>query len=639
MIGELGHFSLMVALMVALVQGILPLSAVLLAPSTAAKQRLWRWARPACQLHALLVWLAFLALIWGFISCDFSIRYVADHASRDLPLGYRIAAAWGSHEGSMLLWVVLLSSWAVAVAWFSRALPEQRVAQVLAVLGLIGAGFISFVLFTSNPFVRLLPAAADGKDLNPLLQDIGMIIHPPLLYMGYVGFAVGFAVAVSALISGDFSRDWARWARPWTLAAWVFLTLGIAVGSGWAYYELGWGGWWFWDPVENASFLPWLLGTALIHSLMVTEKSGALQRWTLFLAVAAFSLSLLGTFLVRSGVLTSVHAFATDPRRGLFILLLLGLVVGGSLTLFSLRADALPRHADSFTPYSRESCLGVGNVLLLVVAASVLLGTLYPLILDALDLGKISVGAPYFETVLVPLMVPVVFLMGLAPWLRWRSDQPRRVLWRGLALGLGSGVLAGLLCLGLPHPSIKTGLGLTLALWLGLIGLLLLYSRRGRHKPLGFWGMWLAHLGVGVFVVGVTLVKNLESNLDTQLRVGEGVQHGGYQFQLQQLTPYQGPNYKAMRAEVLVAQGAWHTRLYPEKRIYSGSGMPMTEAALDVSLFRDVYVALGEPIDRNSWVIRVYLKPFIGWIWAGCALMALGGCLAGWDRRYRRHHD
>ncbi|MDX6284488.1 MAG: cytochrome c-type biosis protein CcmF, partial [Kribbellaceae bacterium] len=527
MTGEIGHFCLIVALMLALVQGTLPLLG-----AVRARGAWMAVAQPAAQGQFLFVALAFALLVSAFLGNDFSIVVVAQNSNTQLPTAYRIAAVWGGHEGSMLLWVLMLSVWGVAVSVFSRRLPRVVVARVLGVMGLVGAGFLGFLLFTSNPFARLLPAVAEGRDLNPLLQDPGMVIHPPMLYMGYVGFSVAFAFAIAALLSGRLDAGWARWSRPWTTIAWMFLTLGIALGSGWAYYELGWGGWWFWDPVENASFLPWLVGTALIHSLAVTEKRGVFRSWTVLLAIFAFSFSLLGTFLVRSGVLTSVHAFATDPRRGIYILAFLIAVVGSSLTLFALRAPKVG-FGGGFTAVSRETLLLANNVLLSVAAASVLLGTLYPLLLDALSLGKISVGPPYFEAVFVPLMAPAIFLMGIGPLARWREaslpELARRL--RGAAV---AAVVAAAVSLA-SGGSLLSSFGVLLAAWLVGATLVLLLERT-RHLPghfgqrllrlprvlpRGEWGMLLAHLGVGVFIFGVTMVKTWESDLDVRMQPGD----------------------------------------------------------------------------------------------------------------------
>jgi cytochrome c-type biogenesis protein CcmF len=585
-------------------------------------------ARSAAQAQFVFVAFAFGVLAWSFAQGDFSIQYVAQHSNSKLPLEYRLAAVWGGHEGSLLLWTLILAGWTVAVAARSHRLPDALAARVLGTMGTIAAGFLAFALFASNPFQRLLPPALDGRDLNPLLQDPGMVFHPPLLYMGYVGFSVAFAFAIAALAGGRLDAGWARWARPWTVCAWVFLTLGIALGSFWAYYELGWGGWWFWDPVENASFMPWLVGTALVHSLAVTEKRGAFPAWTVLLAIAAFSLSLLGTFLVRSGVLTSVHAFATDPKRGIFILVFLSLVVGGSLVLFALRAHRLAGSA-AFDPVSREALLLGNNVLLLVAAASVALGTLYPLALEALGAGKISVGPPYFEAVFVPVVAPVLFLMGVGPLAAWkRARLPEvgaRLKWAGaasLAAALTLPFAAGW------RPMVA--LGLFLAFWIAASSLTAwLERRRARGVSPAYYGMLVAHLGVAVFIAGVTLVKAYESTEELRMQVGDTARLAGYDFRLASIEEVRGPNYTAARGSVEVSRGdAPLTKLYPEKRLYMTQTMPMTEAALDMGFLRHLYVALGEPLSEREWVVRLQHKPFVGWIWLGTLLMAAGGALS-----------
>ncbi|MFL6570787.1 MAG: heme lyase CcmF/NrfE family subunit [Burkholderiales bacterium] len=593
-------------------------------------------ARSAAQAQFVFVAVAFGVLAWSFAQGDFSIQYVAQHSNSKLPLEYRLAAVWGGHEGSLLLWTLILAGWTVAVALRSHRLPDELAARVLGAMGAIAAGFLAFALFASSPFQRLLPPALEGRDLNPLLQDPGMVFHPPLLYMGYVGFSVAFAFAVAALTAGRLEAgsgtEWARWARPWTVCAWVFLTLGIALGSFWAYYELGWGGWWFWDPVENASFMPWLVGTALVHSLAVTEKRGAFPAWTVLLAIAAFSLSLLGTFLVRSGVLTSVHAFATDPKRGIFILAFLSLVVGGSLVLFALRAQRLAGGA-AFDPVSREAMLLGNNVLLLVAAASVALGTLYPLALDALGAGKISVGPPYFEAVFVPVVAPALFLMGVGPLAAWkRARLPElggRLKWAAAAS------LAGALTLPFAagwRPMVA--LGLFLALWIAASSLTAwLERRRARSMSPAYYGMLIAHLGVAVFIAGVTLVKAYESTEELRMQVGDTARLAGYDFRLASIEEVRGPNYVAARGLVEVSRGdAPLAKLHPEKRLYMAQTMPMTEAALDMGFLRHLYVALGEPLAEQEWVVRLQHKPFVGWIWLGTLLMAAGGALAAFRR-------
>jgi len=650
MIPEIGHFAMVLALVVVVLgQSVLPLAGVW------RGQQAWvAMARPAAVLHFALLAFAYGCLTAAFINNDFSVLLAAQHSNSALPLMYRITAVWGNHEGSILLWALILAGWTVAVALRSRQLPDAMVARILGVMGLLSCGFLLFTLLTSNPFERMLPAAADGQDLNPLLQDPGMIFHPPLLYMGYVGFSVTFAFAISALMSGRLDATWARWSRPWTTVAWCFLTLGIALGSAWAYYELGWGGWWFWDPVENASFLPWLAGTALIHSLAVTEKRGGFKMWTALLAIITFSLSLLGTFLVRSGVLSSVHAFATDPARGVFILGFLCVVIGGSLLLFAWRGPKVGL-GGAFEPVSREGMLLANNVLLLVATAAVLLGTLYPLVLDTLNLGKISVGAAYFEAVFVPLMAPALFLMGVGPISRWkRAELPElavRLRWAAAVSCIAA--LCATVAMNLISPTERglsplVGFGLLMAAWITCTTALTLYSRvqgwplsqwmpRLRQQTSSWYGMLLAHFGMAVLIVGVTLVRGYESEVAVRMAVGDVAQSGGYTFKLERLSPIDGPNYTAMRADFVVTKGERLIEtLHPEKRVYTVSRMPMTEVSIDRGVTRDIYVALGEPLDGGAaWAVRLYYKPFVNWIWAGCVLMALGGFLAVADRRYR----
>jgi cytochrome c-type biogenesis protein CcmF len=599
-------------------------------------------ARPAAQGQFVFSLLAFGCLAYSFMVNDFSVENVASNSFSQLPEIYRLTATWGSHEGSLLLWVLILGFWTTAVSVFSRHLPEDMVARVLGVMGLISVGFLAFLLTTSNPFDRLLPAAVDGRDMNPLLQDWGMIIHPPMLYMGYVGFAVAFAFAIAALLSGRLDAAWARWSRPWTTVAWAFLTLGIALGSWWAYRELGWGGWWFWDPTENASFMPWIAGTALIHSLAVTEKRGAFKAWTVLLALTAFSLSLLGTFLVRSGVLSSVHAFATDPARGAFILGFLVLVIGGSLVLYAWRAPKM-LSGGGFTWFSREALLLGNNVVLLAALGSVLLGTLYPLLIDALGMGKISVGPPYFNTVFVPLMAPALFLMGIGPLARWKEaslpDMVSRLKW-ALAISVATGILLPLTLKGF-NP--WATFGFAMAMWILLTVLIGFRERLKNGARLSsltrsFWGMQLAHFGMAVGVAGITVVANYQEERDVRMNIGDHTELAGYTFTFQGTTEHQGPNYRAARGTVEVSKnGKKLYELHPEKRIYNASGMPMTEASIQPALFDDIYVALGEPLDEQAqtWAVRVFHKPFINWLWLGALFMVIGGFLAAADRRYR----
>ncbi|MFN4997272.1 MAG: heme lyase CcmF/NrfE family subunit [Burkholderiales bacterium] len=632
---EIGHFALILAACVALVQGVLPLAGTI-----NDNQRWQALAKPAATLQFLLIAFSFAVLAHGALTDDFSIKYIAGHSNSLLPTQYKFASVWGGHEGSLLLWMLMLSGWTLAVAIFSRTLPLAMVARVIGILGLVSTGFLMFILITSSPFERLLPAPLDGKDLNPLLQDPGLVIHPPMLYMGYVGFSVAFAFAVSALLSGRMDAAWARWSRPWTIVAWIFMTAGIALGSWWAYYELGWGGWWFWDPVENASLMPWLFGTALIHALMVTDKRGGFKAWSVLLAIGAFSLSLLGTFLVRSGVLTSVHAFASDPKRGVFILIFLAVVVGVSLTLFAWRAPKATL-GGKMGLVSRESMLIANSVLLVVATGAVLLGTIYPLIVDALNLGKLSVGAPYFNAVFVPLMVPVVFLMvpgGIAHWREARWAQ----LGHDLRLPALAAVVAGIAIWTLTERGTwLAGMGMALATWVvvGLLMQIFIRMKKPGRIPPSFWGMHLAHLGIAVITVGITMVKSYEVERDVRMGLNDTVTIENYSFELTGVSDVDGPNYKALRGDIKVTKdGKYLEMLYPEKRKYFSSAMPMTEAGIDSGLFRDLYVSLGEPIEgeRLQWSVRVFYKPFVSWLWYGAILMVLGGLLAVSDRRYRK---
>ncbi len=640
MIPEIGHFALILALLVALVQGTVPLFG-----ASRGNLAWMQLAKPAARAQLLLLLVAFGCLGYAFATKDYSVTYVAANSNSKLPLHYRIAAVWGGHEGSLLLWAMILSVWTVAVTFFSKHLPDATRARIISVMGLISIGFLLFMLSVSNPFERLIPAAMDGRDLNPLLQDPGMVFHPPMLYMGYVGFSVAFAFAIAALIGGELDAAWARWSRPWTTMAWVFLTLGIMAGSNWAYYELGWGGWWFWDAVENASFMPWLVGTALIHSLAVTEKRGSFKAWTVLLAICAFSLSLLGTFLVRSGVLTSVHAFATDPRRGLFILAFLVVVIGGSLALFAWRAPTVGR-SGKFDVVSRESLLLANNVLLAVAAVSVLFGTLYPLFLDALGMGKISVGPPYFDAVFAPLMAPALFLMGIGPIAQWRQaalpELVVRLRW-AFAISVVTAILLPLL-LGRWTPMI--GLGLFLSFWIFATTISLIHKRLSgstqslldliRSNARAWWGMVIAHLGIAVFTLGVTVVKGFESEIAVRMSTGDVAHLAGYDFTFMGTSEVDGPNYSATRGEISITkQGKHRTTVYPEKRIYHVQNMPMTEAGISPSVIHDLYASLGEPLDDGAWSVRIYHKPMVEWIWMGCLMMAFGGILALSDKRYR----
>ncbi len=641
MIIELGHFALTMALAVAFVQAGVPL--------IGAARGIDSWvalARPAARVQFLFVALAFAALAHAFVTNDFSVGYVAANSNSQLPLAYRVSAVWGAHEGSLLLWVLLLAGWSCAVSLTGRTLPPAFIARVLAVMGIVSIGFLLFMLFTSNPFLRVIPPPADGADLNPLLQDPGLVIHPPVLYTGYVGFSVAFSFAVAGLIGGHLDSAWARWVRPWTLLAWMFLTVGIALGSWWAYYELGWGGWWFWDPVENASFMPWLLGTALIHSLAASEKRDVFKNWTVLLAIGTFALSLLGTFLVRSGVLTSVHAFATDPARGVFILIFLGVIVGGALVLYAWRGPATLAGA-SYQTTSRETFLLANSVLLSVACATVLLGTLYPLVLDALNLGKISVGPPYFNAVFIPLMTPLALLIGLGQHSRWKQDRLGRLFLRlrGPALAVVV-ILAGALLMRSELRTPRALLGLGLALWIIVSSVGGVVQRvRERNSmltalgslPASFIGQFLAHIGFAVTIIGVTLVSlgTLEQHL--RLAPGESATVGGLQFAFVSAKPFKGPNFEGTEAHFVVTDGERQVaELVAEKRLYVVRGTAMTEAGIVPGLTRDLYVALGEPLDGGAWSVRISIKPYVRWLWLGAILMAGGGLMAACDPRFRR---
>ena len=639
MSSELGQVALLSALLTAISLGLFPLIG-----AHTGNRRFMAVAFNAAMLQGVLVTIAFVILTTAFVMQDFSVEYVARNSNSLLPLAYRYSAVWSAHEGSLLLWELILSLWIVAVAVFSKTLPEVFRARVLAVLGWISAGFLLFILFTSNPFTRLIPAPVEGMDLNPLLQDFGLIIHPPMLYMGYVGFSVSFAFAVAALLGGKVNRDWVRWSRPWTHVAWAFLTLGIALGSWWAYYELGWGGWWFWDPVENASFMPWLVGTALIHSQAVTEKRGAFGNWTLLLALSAFSLSLLGTFLVRSGVLTSVHAFASDPTRGVFILMYLVVVVGGSLALFALRAPKMIQ-GGGFAGLSRETLLLVNNLVFAVMAAMVLTGTLYPLLIDALNAGKISVGPPYFGLLFSLLLVPLVIALPIGIFSRWKRDDGRRLAGKlrwPLLIGVAAGVSTWLLE---PSAGLQTIAGVSGGVWV-ISGSLFLVSNHLRSKktfwlPANILAMTLAHVGLGIFLIGVSLTSAISSERHLRMAAGDSFTMAGYRFEFLGIRVVQGPNFIADEGVFVVYEdGREITRLYPQKRQYMQGGQTMTEAAIDPGLTRDLYVSLGEPLDDGqAWAVRIYHKPFIRWIWIGALLMFGGGLAAAGDKRYRRRQS
>lgn len=643
MIPEIGQFSLILAFCFAIVQGILPLFGV-----WKNHKPLMNLAVPAARAQFFFIAVAFVCLDYAFYSNDFSVLYVASNSNSHMPLTFRLAALWGGHEGSMLLWVSILAVWTIAVTLFVKDLPETFRIRLISVMGLVSIGFFAFIIFTSNPFERLIPAALDGRDLNPLLQDPGMVFHPPVLYMGYVGFSVAFAFAIAALLDGRLDIAWARWTRPWTTAAWVFLTLGIAFGSKWAYYELGWGGWWFWDAVENASFMPWLVGTALIHSLAVTEKRDAFKVWTVLLSICAFSLSLLGTFLVRSGVLTSVHAFATDPGRGLFILIYLVVVIGGALLLFAFRAPSVGL-GEKFDVVSRESMLLTNNVVLVAAAGSVLLGTMYPLLMDALGAGKISVGPPYFDAVFVAIMAPGLFLMGLGPLAKWKKASLPEIGLRLRVAAVISVVSALLIPFAMGKITLMTAIGVFMGIWVISTTLILLRNRIKTRQavsasflenikgiPLAFYGMLLAHFGIGIFILGVTLVKGYESEQDLRMEVNDVAKVGNLSFLFKGVQEIPGPNYLSSKGTFSVSSnGKEITVLNPEKRFYPVQGSVMTEADIEAGVFRDKYVSLGEPLENGAWSVRIYIKPFVQWIWAGAILMALGGVLALADRRYR----
>ncbi|MCG6542228.1 heme lyase CcmF/NrfE family subunit [Pseudomonas sp. KSR10] len=639
MIPELGHLAMILALCLALVQGTLPLIG-----AWRGDQQWMGLAQPAAWGQFSFLAFSFACLTYAFMVDDFSVAYVAQNSNSALPWYYKFSAVWGAHEGSLLLWAFILAGWTFAVSIFSRQLPEDMLARVLGVMGLISIGFLLFLIVTSNPFERLLPQAPmDGRDLNPLLQDFGLVVHPPMLYMGYVGFSVAFAFAIAALLGGRLDAAWARWSRPWTLIAWAFLGIGIALGSWWAYYELGWGGWWFWDPVENASFMPWLVGTALIHSLAVTEKRGVFKSWTVLLAIAAFSLSLLGTFLVRSGVLTSVHAFATDPARGVFILAFLLIVIGGSLTLFALRAPVVKSQI-GFGLWSRETLLLVNNLLLVVATSMILLGTLYPLLLDALSNTKLSVGPPYFNAMFLPLIGALMLALAVGVLVRWKDTPVKWLVGMLIPVLITSAVLGGLgsMLFGDFHWAVLAVC--LLAAWVVAAGVRDILDKT-RHKGLlkgirslapSYWGMQLAHFGLVVCALGVVLTSQQSDERDLRLAPGESLQLGGYSFVFDGAEHFEGPNFTSDKGTIRVFEGDKQVAtLHPEKRLYTVQQMPMTEAGIDAGFTRDLYVALGEPLDNGAWAVRVHIKPFVRWIWMGALLMSLGGVLSVSDKRYR----
>lgn len=641
MIAELGNYALALALALSVFLAVLPLIG-----AEKANVKLMALARPLTWSMFLALSLSFGALFYLFAVNDFSVQYVVNNSNSLLPLQYRLSAVWGSHEGSLLLWIWLLSLWAVGVATFTRKMPEEAVARVLSVMGLVSIGFLVFIIFSSNPFVRTFPDfPADGRELNPMLQDVGLIFHPPLLYMGYVGFSVAFAFAIASLMSGRLDTAWARWSRPWTMAAWVFLTLGIILGSWWAYYELGWGGWWFWDPVENASLMPWLAGTALIHSLSVTEKRSTFKAWTVLLAILAFSLCLLGTFLVRSGILVSVHAFASDPTRGLYILAYLVLVIGGSLLLYAFQGNKI-KSLDNYQRYSRESLLLLNNIMLMAFLSVVFLGTILPLIHKQIGLGSISIGAPFFDQMFLILMVPFSLLLGIGPLVKWRRDQVSAIrtpviisLIMMVALGFGLPYLVG------DRLTVTVVLGVMMAAIIVILSLYEMHTRAThRHSFLtgifklsrSHWGMTLAHLGVAMTVFGIAMSQNFSIEKDVRMREGDSVQILDYQFTFKGLKITDGANYQGGTADIAITKnGKPEATLHAEKRFYNVSKMGMTEAAIDWGFSRDLYAALGEQLEDGSWGLRLYYKPFIRWIWFGGLFMAIGGLLCMLDKRYR----
>ncbi|MBY8152658.1 heme lyase CcmF/NrfE family subunit [Vibrio fluvialis] len=642
MIAEIGHFALILALALAVLLSVLPLVG-----ASKNNHVLMNAARPLSIGMFMMLALSFGILLWAFYTNDFTLQYVASNSNSQLPWYYRLTAVWGAHEGSLLLWVLIQAGWTLAVATLSRGMPQESVARVLAVMGLISVGFLLFIIVTSNPFTRTLPHfPIDGRDLNPLLQDPGLIIHPPMLYMGYVGFSVAFSFAIASLMTGRLDTAWARWSRPWTTAAWLFLTVGIALGSWWAYYELGWGGWWFWDPVENASFMPWLAGTALMHSLAVTEKRGTFKAWTVLLAISAFSLSLLGTFLVRSGILVSVHAFASDPARGMFILGFLVFVIGGSLLLFALKGSSV-RVRGNFELVSRENALLANNVLLIAALVVVLIGTLLPLVHKQLGLGSVSIGAPFFNTLFAWLMVPFAFLLGIGPLIRWKRDNLSKLIKPMLISGVIALLFGALIVqLTTEHFSSMAFMGWVMALWIVCLHAVELYERAThRHTFLAgigklqrsHWSMMLGHLGLAVTIIGIAMAQNYSIERDVRLAPGEHFKLQEYEFFFKGLRDKDGPNYDGYIADFEITQnGKYLNTLHAEKRFYRTARSMMTEAAIDRGLTRDLYIAMGERLDdNNAWAVRIYYKPFVRWIWAGALLMALGGALAISDKRYR----
>lgn len=642
MIAELGHFALILALGFSILLSIFPLYG-----ASTNNRTLMGMARPLSWGMFLMLAFSFGTLLWSFYSNDFTLQYVASNSNSQLPWYYRLTAVWGAHEGSLLLWVLIQAIWTIAVATFSRGMPLESISRVLAVMGMISVGFLLFIILTSNPFLSVLPYfPVDGRDLNPLLQDPGLIIHPPMLYMGYVGFSVAFSFAIASLMTGRLDTAWARWSRPWTTAAWVFLTVGIALGSWWAYYELGWGGWWFWDPVENASFMPWLAGTALMHSLAVTEKRGTFKAWTVLLAIAAFSLSLLGTFLVRSGILVSVHSFASDPARGMFILAFLAIVIGGSLLLFALKGSKV-RVRGNYSLISRENALLSNNILLIAALVVVMIGTLLPLVHKQIGMGSVSIGAPFFNSLFTWLIVPFSLILGIGPLIRWKRDNLSNVKIPILVSAVVSVALAALIGqLSSKQFMPLASLGWFLAIWIVTMHAFELYQR-ATHRHSFFvgitklqrshWSMMMGHIGLAITIIGIAMVQNYSIERDVRLEPGQTFDIQGYQFHFTGLRNHDGPNYDGFIADFRITQdGQYVNDLHAEKRFYHTARSMMTEAAIDRGFTRDLYVAMGEQLEgSDAWAVRIYYKPFIRWIWLGAIFMAIGGILAISDKRYR----
>jgi cytochrome c-type biogenesis protein CcmF len=643
MAAEAGCFALILALFVALTQSLVPFAAL--------RRRgpvIGAFVRHAAVAQFLFIATAFACLTYTFVTSDFSVQVVAANSHTLKPLLYKVSGVWGNHEGSMLLWVLILALFGAAVALFGDNLPDRLLTNVLAVHGMIGLGFLVFIVATSNPFTRLADPPADGNGLNPILQDPGLAIHPPFLYLGYVGFSMAFSFSVAALIEGRVDAAWARWVRPWVLAAWCFLTIGITLGSAWAYYTLGWGGWWFWDPVENASFMPWLAGTALLHSALVVERRSALISWTILLGILTFSLSLIGTFLVRSGVLTSVHSFAQDPARGVFILALIVIAAGGALTLFAIRSPVL-KHGTPFAAVSRESGLTLNNLLLTTAAATVFLGTFYPLVVDMLGNDKISVGPPYYNRTFVPIMVPLLLAMAVGPVLKWKRDDLRAALGR-LQLAALAAVLAAaaVLTLSFGHTWLAA-LFMAIAGWLVVGSLLVLVHRTrlgsaplaislrlARTTPLAVYGLVLAHAGMGIAVAGITGMSTWATEKIEMLRPGQTLQLSGYDVRLRSVGNVPGPNYEAERAVFDISRkGRAFAQLYSERRFYPVRQQQTTAAGIRTNLISNLYVTLGDPDGKGAWAVRFYYHPFMPLVWIGALAMALGGFVSLADRRLR----